>query len=146
MRLIYLAISLALSILSSQAYAQGSTINPNVPVQNSPLNSAPIRGNAQAAYNDINGILGMHGVSSIGSCPSAALIGEDCLVGTGPYTWYKWTGSWVLIGTIGSSSPFVVPISTPLKYSAGVLGLGIDSNFTVNGGGSLALANSPAGC
>jgi parallel beta helix pectate lyase-like protein len=37
----------------------GSTINPNVPAQNSPLQSAPIRGNFAAAYNDINALTGM---------------------------------------------------------------------------------------
>lgn len=48
----------ALSLAAATAFA-ASTINPNVPAQNSDLNSAPLRNNFAAAYNDVNNILGM---------------------------------------------------------------------------------------
>lgn len=44
-------VALALALVG-QAWGQ-STVNPNIPAQNSPLVSAPIRGNFTAAYNDI---------------------------------------------------------------------------------------------
>lgn len=52
--------------------AQGtSTINPNVPSQNSPLLSAPVRGNFLAAYNDINALYAQAGTMFSGtSCPA----------------------------------------------------------------------------
>lgn len=44
-----------------QAGAQVSSINPNIPAQNSPLTSPPIRGNFTAAFNDVNTIYGLFG-------------------------------------------------------------------------------------
>lgn len=38
-----------------------STVNPNVPAQNSPETSAPLRQNFAAAYNDINSIFALLG-------------------------------------------------------------------------------------
>jgi hypothetical protein len=46
---------LATVLLAWPVHAQ-STINPRIPAANSTLSSAPIRGNFQAAYNDINGL------------------------------------------------------------------------------------------
>lgn len=42
--------------LTSQAFANTSTINPNVPTQGSALSSSVLRGNFLAAYNDVNTI------------------------------------------------------------------------------------------
>lgn len=46
-----------------------STINPSVPARNSPMASAPIRANFQAAYNDITNILGHYAAPSAPSNP-----------------------------------------------------------------------------
>ena len=85
-----------------------STINTGQPAQNSNLSSLVIRTLAQAAASDINGIIGGHSASAIGSCPSSATVFEDCLViGSPPYVWYKWTGStggWSTIGTINPTT------------------------------------------
>lgn len=51
-----LAHALVVLALAGTAALAQSTINPNIPAQNSPLNSAPIRGNFIAAANDINNL------------------------------------------------------------------------------------------
>ena len=57
----------ALVLLSTAVWAANqSTINPLLPVQNTPLTSAPVRNNFQAAYNDINNIYSLL-PSSIGT-------------------------------------------------------------------------------
>lgn len=48
--------ALALVFLTTGALAYQSTVNPLLPVQNSPLQSSVVRGNFQATYNDINNI------------------------------------------------------------------------------------------
>lgn len=101
--------TLLISVLGlvSPALAQ-STVNPLVPAQNAPLASAPVRSNFAAAASDINGLLGMHAVSSLGACsPQTQTIGADCLVeqSASVYIWYKYTGTngYVEIGTINPS-------------------------------------------
>lgn len=64
---------LVLALLPSQAYAYQSTINPLLPVQNSPITSPPVRGNFQAAYNDINNIYSLL-PSTVGTVTSVTCI------------------------------------------------------------------------
>lgn len=63
MRAALAALVWLLSVLPGGAQST-STINPAVPAQNSPLLSAPIRGNFLAAYNDINAIYAILAVQS----------------------------------------------------------------------------------
>lgn len=54
--MLFRTVALLLALCSSAHAA--STVNPNVPALNAPLNSAPIRNNFAAAANDINNLLG----------------------------------------------------------------------------------------
>ena len=62
-------IPLLLLILSLGSFA-GSTIDPTVPATNAPMSSAPIRGNFQAAFTDINKILTKFGSTTAPTNPS----------------------------------------------------------------------------
>ena len=55
------AFFLVLLLLAPRAGATQSTINPTVPVQGAPIQSAPIRNNFAAAYSDINNLYGIIG-------------------------------------------------------------------------------------
>lgn len=117
MRKFLTALLVAAIGFTSPALAQ-STVNPLVPAQNAPLASAPVRSNFAAAYSDINGLLGMHAVSSLGACSvQTQTIGADCLVeqSASNYLWYKYTGiqGYVLVGTIN-------PSINPPTFSAGL--------------------------
>ena len=56
MKKILLTASLFLYSCSAPAFAQTSTINPNIPANNSNLTSSVLRANYLAAYNDINAL------------------------------------------------------------------------------------------
>jgi hypothetical protein len=58
------ALSLLAVFLAGEAHANTSSINPNVPAQNSPLSSAVLRGNFGGAYNDENTIYGVLSLAS----------------------------------------------------------------------------------
>lgn len=87
-RAIKIAALLVALIAPDLARAQTSTINPNLPAANSPLSSAPVRGNFAAAYNDINAILAggiplaankiFIGNGASPSIMQAATVGGDC--------------------------------------------------------------------
>lgn len=110
----------ALFIGATTVLAQ-STVNPTVPAANSQLSSSPIRSNFAAAYNDINGLLGMHAVSLLANCSlQTTTVGADCLVMSSPttYLWYKYTGAngYVLVATINPSTspPSIAPVFAPI--------------------------------
>lgn len=66
MKKLLISVLVFLLIASTNAHAvQQSTVNPLIPVQNAPLQSAPIRNNFLATYNDINNIYGL--ISANGS-------------------------------------------------------------------------------
>lgn len=127
-------------LLAGPALAQ-STVNPNVPATNSALSSSPIRGNFSAAASDINGILGMHAVASLGACSTQTqTVGADCLVTSSPsaYQWYKYSGTtngYVLIGTIN-------PSVSPPTFSSGLAPIG-NGQLIANCTGATAI---PSGC
>lgn len=139
----------ALLLLCGPAAAQ-STINPSAPAQNSPLSSAPVRGNFAAAYADVNGLLGMHASATVDACPLPALVGTECLVtGSVPYVWYRYSGTgegYVEIGTLNPSTGlFVVSggslglVATPplvMSYPSGVatIALDHDASLALSGG------------
>lgn len=96
------AASLALALSALPAWA-GSTINPNTPAVNAPLNSAPVRGNFAAAYNDVNNLLaGFQGTIA----PGSPTVFQDWLdTSTTPATWRKrYSSGWGAIGTFNLST------------------------------------------
>lgn len=115
------------SLLLGPVLAQ-STINPTVPAQNSPLSSAPVRSNFANAYGDINGILGMHAVATLGQCASQPLVGTDCLVVGSPisYLWYKYMGikGYALVATFNpTTTPPLFSLFPPVFLNANVIAL-----------------------
>ena len=63
----WLTLALALILAPLSAHATQSTINPLLPVQNSPLTSAPIRGNFADAWSDINNLYTLVGAGGGGT-------------------------------------------------------------------------------
>lgn len=129
----------AVIAFASPALAQ-STVNPLVPAQNAPLASAPVRSNFAAAASDINGLLGMHAVSSLGSCSvQTQTIGADCLVeqSASNYIWYKYAGAqgYVAIGTIN-------PSVNPPTFTPGYAPIG-NGHLVANCSGATAI---PGNC
>lgn len=108
------AISLIVALAWSGVASAGSTINPSVPANNSPLTSGPVRGNFQAAFADVNGIEGMFAGPT---APPSPLQGQDWLntSSSTAATWSKWnvaTGTWTLIGTFNlNTGAFTAPVS-----------------------------------
>lgn len=123
MKRLLVAATLLLGLIGS-ALAQ-STVNPSVPAQSAPLSSGPVRSNFSATYNDINGLLGMHAVSLLGSCSvQTQTVGADCLVETSgtAFNWYKYMGAngYSLVGTF---NPSVSPVTfTPSMSAASLIG------------------------
>lgn len=127
-----------LLLLCGIAFANTSTVNPNVPAQNSQLTSSVIRNNFAATYNDINTIYGMlpgtitwppasNIVISNGTNSPAGLapVNGDCIVGSG--------GAWVATtcpGGLGTST------NGQLVYNNAGIGAGytIGSRLAVSGG------------
>lgn len=62
-----LLVLLALCLLSPPLLATTSTVNPNVPAQNSTLSSSVVRNNFAATYNDINNLYSLIGSGGGGS-------------------------------------------------------------------------------
>lgn len=118
-----LTVSFALLLTTGTAHAYQSTINPLLPVQNSPITSPPVRGNFQAAYNDINNIYsllpGTVGTVTTVSCTNAHGVTCTSSGGTSP----------ALTFTLGAITPTSVTAS-----GAGSFG----STLTVGGNTSIA--------
>ena len=94
---------LALALLVHGQVLANSTINPNVPAQNSPMSSAPIRANFAAAYSDINSILGQFSGSSAPANPTRFQLWMD--TSTSPATAKIYDGStWVSYGRINTGT------------------------------------------
>ncbi len=146
------AVVLLAALLAAPGAARaGSTINPAVPATNAPLNSAPVRGNFEAAYNDVNNILGMFAGNTAPATPTA---GQDWLDTTAtPAVWYKWTlpGGWAAIGTVNLTTGVFAPTlpstsfaaTTPLAVTlpSGVItyALSYNSSLTEDGSNKLGL-------
>lgn len=107
MRTLLVAIAAWMLVAASPALAQ-STVIPTLPAINAPLASGPVRSNFAAANSDINGLLSMHPVATLGACAANPLVGTDCLVQGSPtlYSWYKYMGTtgYSLVGTFNPST------------------------------------------
>jgi len=89
--------------LAQHAGAAGSSINPNVPGQNSLISSGPLRTNFLAAYNDINALIAQNsGVTP----PLVPVLGQQWLnIGTVPYYLEEWDGAqWVILGGLNANT------------------------------------------
>lgn len=140
---------------ASLAFAGGSSINPAIPAQNAPLSSAPVRGNFQAAYNDINSILGMfNGASSPTSYTKFQLWANTTMnpvvlsIFDGS-AWVPWgqlnTSTHVFMPNISSSSIVgTSPVHVSVVSDVATVSLNFDSNFAVVSN-NLALASVAAG-
>jgi hypothetical protein len=113
-----------------------STINPNVPLESSPLSSAVVRDNFSAAYNDVNNILGKF------AAPTAPLIPtpmQDWVnTSSATYTFNVWnpsTNAWVTWGRLNtgtgvfSSGP--VPSNISFTQSVNFDNAGGDTQFNI---------------
>jgi hypothetical protein len=145
-------------VLACSAHAQ-STVNPNLPAQNSDLSSSVMRSQFTATYNDVNNILKMNARTSLMLCPVSPFRGTDCLVTAGSnFNWYKWDGTtWVLIGIINGSThtfsasigPAAIATNSPLSVSFGggtaTLSLNYASGvLALDGSNKLTLASAAA--
>lgn len=144
------------SLWGGLAFA-GSTVNPSIPAAGSPMSSAPIRANFQAAATDINNILGMFPGPS---APSNPTVGQDWLnVGLSPYVWSKWTGGaggWGQVATINPTTGAIAialssgnvvatsPLASAFAGGTVTLSLGYDANFSLSGS-NLALTPIASG-
>jgi hypothetical protein len=114
-----------------------STINPNVPLESSPLSSAVVRDNFTAAYNDVNNILGKF------AAPTAPLIPtpmQDWVnTSSATYTFNVWnpaTSTWVQWGKLntgtGIFSTGPVPNSIGFTQSVNFDNAGGDTQFIIS--------------
>lgn len=150
-----LATILALLAFCGAAHA-GSTVNPNAPSSRSDLNSAVVRNNFLAAYNDITKILGKYAAT----VPPPSPVNLQDWVDTSASPNYKFkvwnaqTNAWVQTATLNvvtgaysvtaSSGAFAATSPITVGFSGGVAtyGINLNANFAVSGG-ALALATSP---
>lgn len=145
-------------LFSAVAAMAASTVNPNVPGQQTTLSSGPVRSNFLAAYNDINNILGVFAGVNPPNAPTNLQSWAD--TSTSPnYVFKLWNGQtnqWVPYGSLnvntgvwspyGSSSSFAASSPLFVNVSGGIAtyGLSFDSNFAVTAG-RLALSDVPSG-
>ncbi len=95
-------LSLILFLMAGLAIAD-STINPSVPIANSPLASAPLRTNFMSAYTDINNILSKYAGTVAPPSPSKYQYWLDTTLN--PSTLKMYDGaSWVAIGKLDASA------------------------------------------
>ena len=123
-----LAIVVAAGLWVSPALA-GSTINPSAPAQNSALSSAPVRSNFQAAYNDVNNILGCFAGTSAPQNPSTFQYWCDTTssptqVVVNQYDGAQWVATAYLDQTTHTFSSSIT-INPSLAFVAGQLGINL---------------------
>ena len=142
--------------VASAAHA-GSTVNPTLPAQNAPLNSAPVRNNFLAAYTDINNLLGQFAGPTAPVNPTNLQSWADTTA-TPVYVFKYWnarTSTWVPYGQLnintGVFTPYMPagsfaatsPLTVTNTGSLVTYGLSLGGNFAATGG-ALHLANTPA--
>jgi hypothetical protein len=113
-----LAVAVGSITLASGAFATTSTINPAVPAQNSPLSSATLRSQFQAAYSDINALWAAIASSASGI---TALTGDVTCSGTGS-----------VACALSNTATARANIGLPLGTSGATVGL-LSSNLTFSG-------------
>ena len=107
---------LLLALAGSPAWAQGSTINPNIPASGSPLSSAVIRNQFAAAIADINGLMSQFMGAT---APANPLQFQSwCDTHVQPFNCSYWDGStWVTYGMLDPVAHTFTPsggLGTPL--------------------------------
>lgn len=132
-----------------------STINTGQPATQANLTSLIVRQQFQAAASDINGLLSKHASTSVGQCPAAPYVGEDCLtVGSTPYVWNVWTGGgagWMRFATINPSTGAVSialnsaditnapPVTVNFGSGLATVGLNFNSTLALDGSNNLGI-------
>lgn len=137
-RLVAAALLLTL-LMAGIAYAQ-STINPNIPAQNAQLNSAPLRGNFAAAYNDITNLLGQFAGPIAPSSPVIGQIWRQTNV-TPQIVWQWDGGTWDKVATFDNTAHKITPFfgNSLLSWQqllTGAGGLGTSGQCLTSTGGS----------
>jgi hypothetical protein len=136
------ALFLVSVFLAAGASANTSSINPNVPAQNSPLSSSVLRGNFSNAYTDENTIYGIFALSSnqllgtINAGNAGPLNLPTC--STGALSWTPGTGF-----GCNSLSGLVSPITQSLVFT-GQIGISLNATAlpTKQTGSVLQLGNA----
>lgn len=147
----------AACIVTSAAVA-GSTVNPNIPALKDKLVSPPIQGNFQAAFNDINNLLGKYAGRTAPANPTNFQEWADTT--SSPTVVFKYwnagTASWIPYASLNiatgayynysTANGFLAsaPLSVGVTDGVVTYGLLYDSNFQVIGN-RLALANGAPG-
>lgn len=103
---------------ATSALAAGSSIQPTVPANNSPLSSAVLRNNFAAAYADINALIRDNaGISA----PVNPVLGQKWLnTSSTPYFLNEWDGgAWVALGSLNATTHtwIVAPAGIPAPTS-----------------------------
>lgn len=127
MRIQALWLGLLLALTGGNAFSQTSTINPALPAAGLPYSSSVIRGQFDAAYNDINGLFSDLNCQPASSSPGSPHRGSCWLDTSAAALWiYKiyddTTTTWVPIFTIDSanaqaSTAQAVPNTTSLTIA-----------------------------
>ena len=138
----FVALFLLAVFLAGTAYANTSSVNPNVPAQNSPLSSAGLRGNFGNAQNDLNTIFGILALSSnellgtVNAGNAGPLNLPTC--STGALSWTPGTGF-----GCNALSGLVSPITQNLVFT-GQIGISLNATAlpTKQTGTVLQLANA----
>src|ERR1700689_3360343 len=114
-----------LLLLAAQSCAlAGSTIDPTQPAAGSQLNSAPIRNNFGAAFNDVTNILGQFAGAVAPPNPVAGQIWRN--TGVTPNIVNQWSGTaWLQVATFDAINGFITPFfgNTLLAWQQLVPGL-----------------------
>lgn len=147
----------AACLLASAANA-GSSVNPNIPALKDKLLSPPIQGNFQAAYNDINNLLGKYAGRT--APPNPTNFQEWADTSASPVAVFKYwnagTAAWVPYASLNiatgayygysTTTGFLAsaPLTVGVTNGVATYGLLYDSNFQVISN-RLALANGAPG-
>jgi hypothetical protein len=134
---------LFLALLAPVADARaGSTVNPSIPATNSPLVSAPIRGNFAAAFNDINNILTKFSGVAAPASPSCyqdwadtSTLGANSIV-----TFRFWncaTSAWVAWGTLNTATNTFSATGVTLAVGSTPISGGTNNGLLYNNAGVL---------
>jgi hypothetical protein len=133
---------LALALWSACAVGGGSTIDPSYPQPHALVSSAPLQSNFQAAYNDINALIGQNAGRS---APASPIAGQLWLNTAGSIDILEeWDGgAWVILGDLDP-----IGHSWKIPYAEGGTGLssaGAAGNLlTSTGAGWASLPPVPA--
>lgn len=105
MKLLRAAVAVTFLVLGGYALHAASTINPNVPIANSPLSSAVVRNNFTSAYNDVNNLLGKFAGTTAPLVPTPMQDWVNTSSSLYSFNFYNPnTASWVPWGTLNTAT------------------------------------------